>query len=174
MRCLLDKVTARYILQGLLKLAENRNPTIEEMFALDLFSRADSEAFCLFITPPAFNILQKLAQMPKYSELIHLFLEQIEVALPSRYFKRWARRLRKFGFSREDAAVLASASFSTDREAVMLGMRFVATFDQPMMRHWLSEQKIIRKRFTAMKKEIPRPYCRASLPEVLRPEQINA
>lgn len=174
MRCLLDKVTARYILQGFLKLAENRNPTIEEIYALDLFSRADPDVLRLFVTPPAFNILQKLAQMPKYSELVHLFLEQIEVALPSRYFKRWARRLREFGFTREDAAVLASASFSTDRKSAILGMRFVATFDQPMMRHWLSEQEFIRKRFAAMKKEIPMPYCRASLPQVLRPEQISA
>lgn len=33
MRCLLDKVTARYMLQGFLRLAENRNPGIEEIFA---------------------------------------------------------------------------------------------------------------------------------------------
>ena len=48
MQCLLDKVTARYMVQGLFRLAENRNPSIEEMFALDLLSRADSEAIRLF------------------------------------------------------------------------------------------------------------------------------
>lgn len=90
MRCLLDKVTARYTVQGLLRLAENRNPTAEEMFAPDLLSRAGSEDIRLFITLPAFNILQKLAAMPKYSEIIYIFLNQTELALPSRYFKRWS------------------------------------------------------------------------------------
>ncbi len=92
MRCLLDKVTARYTVQGLLRLAENRNPSVEEMFALDFLSRSASEGGRLFITPPAFNILQKLAAMPNYSELIYIFLNQTEVALPSRYFKRWSRQ----------------------------------------------------------------------------------
>ena len=32
MRCLLDKVTARYSVQGLLKLAEERDLTREELF----------------------------------------------------------------------------------------------------------------------------------------------
>lgn len=173
MRCLLDKVTARHTVQGLLRLAENRNPSVEEMFALDLLSRVGAEDIRLFITPPTFNILQKLAAMPNYSELIHIFLNQTELALPSRYFKRWSRRLREFGFTREDSAILALASFGTDKQGAVMGMGFVATFDQPMMNHWLSEEKLIRKRFSEMKKEIPAPYCNAPLPQVLRPEQIN-
>ena len=39
MRCLLDKVTARYALQGLLKLAEGQDVNDDELFTLDLFER---------------------------------------------------------------------------------------------------------------------------------------
>ena len=37
-RCLLDIVTARRILEGLLKLAEARDVSQEELIALDLFA----------------------------------------------------------------------------------------------------------------------------------------
>ena len=49
MRCLLDKVTARRILEGLLKLAEARELTDDEIFALDFFERAAHEGLRLFI-----------------------------------------------------------------------------------------------------------------------------
>ncbi len=173
MHCLLDKVTARYATQGLLKLAENRSLTVEEMFSLDLLSRAALEGIRLFISPSSANILKKLGVLPRYSTIINIFSDQTEIALPSRYFKRWARRLRDVGFTREDSSVLALASFGTDINAAILGMNFIATFDQPMINHWSVEQASIQKRFTAMKNEIPSPYCHASLPGVLRPEQIN-
>ena len=48
-RCLLDKVTARRILEGLLKLAEGRDLSGEEWFAVDLFYRAGSHSIELFI-----------------------------------------------------------------------------------------------------------------------------
>ncbi len=84
MRCLLDKVTARYTLQGLLKLAENRELTREELFSLDL----------------------------------------------------------------------------------------VAIYDQPMIMNWSNEKQRIQKRLSSMSDQLPMPYCRVSLPEVLQPERF--
>ena len=40
MRCLLDKVTARHIMEGMLKLMEGRSTTSAELFALYFFQRA--------------------------------------------------------------------------------------------------------------------------------------
>ena len=48
----------------------------------------------------------------------------------------------------------------------------VATFDQPMITNWFVEQQRIQERLTSMKRELPTPYRHASLPELLRPEQI--
>ena len=78
MRCLLDKVTARYAVQGLLKLAENRNLNNEELFTLDLFARATPQHIQLFIAPPTAHVLQKIAQLPKYAALVQLFLNRVE------------------------------------------------------------------------------------------------
>lgn len=133
MRCLLDKVTARCIIQGLLKLAENQNLTSEELFALDLFSRATPQTLDLFIAPPTESVLQKLAQITRYSALIHYFLNRVDTAQPTHYFKRWARRLRDYSFTPEDAVILALATFSTNQDDTILGMQFVATYDQPMI-----------------------------------------
>jgi hypothetical protein len=64
--------------------------------------------------PPSLHILQQFARSPAYASTIHFFLNQVEVAVSTRYFRRWARRLREHGFSREDAAILALATFGTD------------------------------------------------------------
>ncbi len=43
MRCLLDKVTARHIMEGMLKLVEGRTVTSTELFALYFYQRAHSD-----------------------------------------------------------------------------------------------------------------------------------
>ena len=174
MRCLLDKVTARYIIQGLLKLAEKRDVSREELAALDLFSLAHPQEIRFFIVPQTAHVLERLAQLPHFTAIIQLFLERVEVFAPVRYFKRWARRLRDYGFTKEDAAVLALATFGTNETKNILGVDIVATFDQPMITQWGIRQSAIRKRLEAMLGDIPAPYHQAKLPRVLRPEQIDA
>jgi hypothetical protein len=171
-RCLLDKVTARRILEGLLKLAEGRDLTEVELFALDLYQHGRTEEVKLFVVPASELILQRLDSLSRYSAIIHLFRQSIEVAFPTRYFKRWARRLRDYGFTKEDAAVLALASFGTNEKADILGMNYVATFDQPMIQQWATQQTAIREQFAAMQRNLPPPYDQAFLPQVQRPEYI--
>ncbi|MFH1908935.1 MAG: hypothetical protein ABIL11_16400 [Chloroflexota bacterium] len=60
----------------------------------------------------------------------------LEVAFPTRYFTRWSRRLQEFGFTPEDARVLALASFGSNQDGNILGMHWVATYDQPSMSLW--------------------------------------
>ncbi len=50
-RCPLDKVTARRAVEGLLKLAEGRELSEEELFTLDLYERASAHGIRLFIRP---------------------------------------------------------------------------------------------------------------------------
>lgn len=138
MRYLLDKMTARFIVQGFLKLAEQRTPTPEEFIALDLFARATPSEHQLYIAPPTANVLHHLMRHPHYAPIIQLFVNRIETAQPTRYFKRWTRRLRDYNFTCEDAAMLALATFSTNANGSILGMHVLATFDQPMMNQWAS------------------------------------
>lgn len=172
MRCLLDKVVARYTLTGLLKLTEGATITREELFSLDLFARAESTSLCLYMAPSSARVLQRLAELPRYSTIVCRFQERVEVIFPTRYYKRWARRLRDRGFTREDATVLALATFGTDEGLTVLGMHFVATYDQPLINNWIVQEEALRARLDSMQRDIPAPYRNALLPRVLRPEQI--
>jgi hypothetical protein len=171
-RCLLDKVTARRILEGLLRLAEGRDVLTAELFALDLYERARPEGIQLFIAPPTETVLQRLEGFSRYGGIIRLFRSRTEVVFPTRYFKRWARRLRGQGFSREDAAILALASFGTTEDAKVLGVHFVATQDQSMIRQWVLQQTVIQEGLFLMQRNLPTPYCYTLLPQVRAPEFV--
>jgi hypothetical protein len=56
-RCLLDKVIARRVVEGLLGLAEGRELSEEELLALDLYERASAQGIRLFIALPSENVL---------------------------------------------------------------------------------------------------------------------
>lgn len=172
MRCLLDKVTARRILEGLLKITEGRELSDDELFSLDLYDRAEEENLRLFISPPTANVLERLESLPRYSTLIHLFLDRTEVAWPTHYFKRWARRLRDYGFTPEDAAILSLGTFCVGKDAGILGMHFIATYDQPMIQQWALQYTKIRDHLVAMQQNLPDPYRQALLPHVQFPQNI--
>lgn len=172
MRCLLDKVVARYTLSGLLKLTEGISINREELFSLDLFARASSPTLSLFIAPPSARVLQRLVELPRYATIVRRFQERVEVAFPTHYYKRWARRLRSHGFSREDAEILALGTFSTNETATIVGMHFVATYDQPLLNNWAAQKDIIQTHLSAMQQDIPLPYCKTFLPKILFPEQV--
>ena len=110
--------------------------------------------------------------LARYGGIIRLFRDRMQVALPARYFTRWSRRLRDFGFTPEDAAVLALGTFGTNESGTILGMDYIATFDQPVIRHWATRQGAIRERWQTMKGDLPAPYRDAPLPDVQSPEYI--
>ncbi len=92
---------------------------------------------------------------------------------PTRYFKRWSRRLRDFGFTPEDTRILALASFGTSGGRDVLGMHWVATYDQPLMNLWTSKQTEIENRLDAMRRQLLPPYNQVKLPRVHRPEFVE-
>ena len=173
MRCLLDKVTARHIVEGLLKLVEGRTVTSAELLALYFYQRARSNEITLFILPQTHNLLKRSEHLQRYVVIIRHFLGATQVVQPARYFKRWARRLREYGFKKEDAEVLALATFGTTLNRDVLGMHVIATFDQPMINQWDAHQTAIRERLLNMQRNLAVPYNNASLPIVEHLERIT-
>lgn len=173
MRCLLDKVTARHIMEGMLKLVEERTVTSTELFALYFYQRARSSGITLFILPQTYNLLKRLEHLSRYAVLIRSFLVATQVSYPARYFKRWVRRLQGYGFTKEDAEVLALATFGTTPNGDVLGMHTVATSDQPMINQWTAQRTEIQRRLLNMQRHLEPPYCYVSLPNVERPELIH-
>lgn len=173
MRCLLDKVTARHIMEGMLKLVEGRTVTSTELFALDFYQRARSKGLALFILPQTHSLLKRLEHLSRYVVIIRDFLRATQVSYPAQYFKRWTRRLREYGFTKEDAGVLALGTFGTNLNSDVLGMHIVVTSDQAMINQWTRNREEIQKRLLNMKLHLEDPYCHVSLPTVERPEHIG-
>jgi hypothetical protein len=94
-------------------------------------------------------------------------LATLPVFLPARYFKRWARRLRDEGFTREDAKVVALGTFGTDEIQSRFGADAVVTGDLRLVRNFDQRRGPIQRRLKAMTAQLPRPYCNAKLPAVV-------
>jgi len=172
MRYLLDKVTVRYCLLGLIKVDKDQHLLNDELLTLDLIFDSEAKQNQFFISPNTANILTQFAQSHLYELAVHTFLQRVSVVSPARYFKRWSRRLREQGFTREDAAILALATFAS-WDSVFTSVNYVATFDQRMINNWLNQQTVIQARFQAMHTDLTAPYTIAKLPQVVHLDHIE-
>ena len=171
MRLLLDKNIVRRYFEGVSALARGLTLVEEERRAILLVHLARRKKRRLFISVEVFNLLQVHGRRVSPAETL-MFFKRVEVLYPGRYFKRWARRLRETGFTREDAKVLALGTFGTDAEGAVLGVQAVVTYDRPMMRKWALERSELQERLARMTKAMDDPFGRARLPDVLHPEEI--
>ncbi len=162
-RVLLDKNVAREILEGLEKNAQGTALDASQQLALETLKTELLAGKKLFIVPASDNILSlRFATR----EEVRFLKRHVEIIIPTRYYKRWSRRLRAFGFTREDANVLGFGTFGTDDEESFLGVDEVWTFDKPMVNLFEIAGEQIQKKLTAMKRDLEPPYDAAKLPEV--------
>jgi len=159
------------MLQGLRKVSQRERPTGDEQIALDFFlqERAKNQ---IYIVPESYNILKLLQRKSPHQAIIQLFLDSVEIIYPTKYNKRWARRLREHRFTREDASVLALATFGTTADLSIFGIQSVLTFDKGMINNWQQHHTIIREQLETMKRDLVEPYSNVSLPCVLRPDAL--
>jgi hypothetical protein len=80
--------------------------------------------------------------------------------------------LREYGFTREDALVLALATYGTDSTGDILGEDALITLDQPFLNNFQIHQAELQSRLAAMTDGLPEPYRNARLPVVQHPEEL--
>ncbi len=167
--CLLDKNVVRRAIQGIAKTQLVGYPlTGEERASLELLLAAEQGKLRLFISIEAQHLLGHYSDHPD----VQVFLRFVQVLRPARYFKRWSRRLREHGFTREDAKVLALATFGTDPTVTHLGVDQVATFDRAFINHFEALEDRLLRRLKAMTAQLPPPYKSAGLPDVCSPHEM--
>ncbi len=159
---LLDKNVARRTIEALYHLD---NLADEEQQVLELWRRLRLEQVRLFIPAGVIHILQPVAHLLE----VRAFLATVEPLDSGRYLKRWARRLREYSFTREDALILALATFGIDSQESILGVDGLITLDQLLIRNFQNHQAELQARLAAMVSDLPVPYCNASLPEIQHP-----
>jgi len=167
---LLDKNVARKTVVGIGRVERGRVPRPEEILCLLLLRAAEQGRFTAYITPETFNILQRMRHRPE----VPPFLIQVEVMQAGRYFKRWARRLREHGFTREDTNVLALGTFGYDPIRKILGTSAIVTLDYPFINNYEEHRPALTRRLSAMTRQLTPPFRDAALPGLWTPAEALA
>jgi hypothetical protein len=159
---LLDKGVVRRIYEFQVRVAKGIAPTPAQIEAVKILVRLCARASRLYITQQTSNILA--LRPPEYAQAI---LSNTEVLQKGRYLRRWARRLRRLAFAREDAIVLAYGSFGIVPNAPVAGIEVIVTNDFKLAANFTAQQAQIQKRFERMIFSLPAPYASLKLPVVM-------
>lgn len=166
-RILLDKGIARSIYEFQARLGKGDAPTPTQIETMKAWIRIARFTGQVYITQQSANVLQ--LRQPKYANEI---LNNTEMLRKGRYLRRWARRLRDYVFTREDAVIIAYASFGVDLASGNLGADAIVTTDLHLARNFDTRHSEIQERFDLMVKSLAEPYRGLSLPEVVTPAVV--
>jgi hypothetical protein len=148
---------------------QTQQPLPERQFlcfsALDLLFSREIPAY---ITEP----LRHLLIQPHVLPLGRALLPHFRLLTPGKYCRRWARRLREEGFSPEDALMVSHASFGVDAASETFGAQAVLTTDYALKARFERQFPVLSARFERMTRQLEPPYSNATLPNVLRPDEL--
>lgn len=165
MRYLLDKNIVRFALVGL-RLGRTRSLSFYEEHSIRFIREIDGTDSTLLISNAAFHIVSRWTQYPEVQGL----LARVNVLYPTRYHKRWSRRVRETaGLTREDSAMVALATFGGSQKDNLFGANFLVTFDQPLVNGYMQHKRKLSQRLNRMRAQLRSPFDKASMPDVLTP-----
>jgi hypothetical protein len=164
---LLDKGVVRRIYEFQVRIAKGTTPTPLQIEAVKVWLMLQRLRGQLYIAQESANLPQ--LRPPRYANTI---LQNTKPLRKARYLRRWARRLRDFVFTREDAAIVATGSFGLDAETGNLGVGHIVTTDLAMVTNFNTRFAEIKDRFDQMVVNLPAPYQQAILPQVITPQTI--
>ena len=145
-----------------MRLALGKPPTVLQVEAANSYAYIATIANRLCITEQTFNILKRRTQI-----FAAPILADTHPLKKARYLRRWARRLTEFGFSSEDAIVLAYGSFGLDAESQTVGVEAIITTDIRLADRYNQRHPEIKNRFNDMITNLPEAYRQLELPQVL-------
>ena len=159
---LFDKGVIRRVYERRVRLALSRPPTVLQVEAANSYAYIATITNRLYITEQTSNILKR--RTPTFAASI---LADTRPLKKARYLRRWARRLTEFGFSSEDAIVLAYGSFGLDVESETVGVDAIITTDIRLADRYKQRNPEINNRFNDMITNLPEVYRQIRLPQVL-------
>ncbi|HFD39505.1 MAG TPA: hypothetical protein ENJ31_06615 [Anaerolineae bacterium] len=167
---LLDKSIARKIVEGLRRVREDRPLPQDHIASLAFWQAALDQESDLYILPHSMHVLERFSPSPEIAWLT----DTVQTIQFGRYVRRWARRLRGYGFTREDAVVLSLGTFGTNDQGSILGVEAVVTLDRPIINNYRHHRDSLVGRLAAMTRQLPAPFCDAALPDLQSPDETLA
>ena len=164
---LLDKNVLRVALIGLAKLDLGQELAAGDLVCLELLRAAREGQILGCVSSELVNILNRFMHLPN----VRVVLSTLVVFRGTRYFRRWARRLRAEGFSREDAKVIALATFGVNEGRTRFGIDAIVTGDLRLIHNFEQHLPRLERRLRAMTAQLQPPYRFATLPKIMTPEE---
>ncbi len=119
----------------------------------------------LFISREIYHILTNRVQLP---QTIPLILQQVQVIYPTKYFKRWVRRIQETtSLTREDAVILAYGTFSTTSSQTILGVEIIATTDKKLASEIQTQREKLESKLSALIQNLNNPWSQSRLPKII-------
>lgn len=159
---LLDKGVVRRIYEARVRAALGVPPTPLQSEAANVYALLRARGIQPCITEQTARILER--RPPVFAVAL---LSQTLTLRKARYLRRWARRLRDFVFSPEDAVIIAYGSFGLDLQTGQVGVEAVITNDNHMAINYRTRYAEINERFEAMVNGLTEPYHELKLPHIV-------
>jgi len=166
---LLDKGIVRGVFEGTVRLVVGRNPTTEQLQAISVYQVLLTTGRKVCVTPEAANSARR-----RDERIATTLLNPLVILTPGRYLRRWARRMRKHGITREDAVIVAYASFGLDPTWREVGAEVFVTRDKRLITRYREVEETLNSRFRRMVSHLQPPYRLATLPIILSPSETLA
>jgi hypothetical protein len=141
--------------------------TVEQQEAIHLFNLAPTES--LFSASEAINLLDRHSPLVVAASI----KARLRLLIPTKYQRRWARRLREqFSFGREDAHIVALATFGMDEQNTIFGTDVLVTYDLRLIERYDEHFNEIQLKLRRMTCQLNLPYKNAILPEISTPKDV--
>ncbi|MCS6861766.1 MAG: hypothetical protein NZT92_15790 [Abditibacteriales bacterium] len=166
---LLDKGIVRGAFEATVRLVAGRPPTDDQLQAISVYQALLTAGRRVGVTPEAVHAARR-----RDERIAAVLLDPLVTLTPGRYLRRWARRLREHGITREDALVIAYASFGLNTASRTLGAAAVVTLDRGLIKQYREQEAVLSVRFHRMVSHLKPPYQQAVLPRLLSPSETLA
>lgn len=144
------------------RLLSGQPPTLLQIEAANAYARVTSFTNRVWITEQTANILH--LRTPSIARSLLIDCRSFQ---KGRYLRRWARRLRNFGFSPEDAVIVAYGSFGVSDDLTQIGADAIVTTDLKLAVRYSESFGVIERRFQDMVSSLSTAYTSLTLPRVL-------
>lgn len=159
---LFDKGVIRRVYERRVRLALGEQPTLLQVEAANAYARIATITDRLYITEQTYNILKLRTE-----SFAAPILAETCALKKARYLRRWARRIKDFGFSPEDAIVLAYGSFGVHPKSPTVGVDAIITTDIGLAENYNRRYFAIEGRFRDMVLNLSEFYGALTLPQVV-------
>ena len=165
MRVLIDKNVLRRWFEAVIKSNLSQPLTTDQELVVAVLATARSQGLEVYITLETYNILTTILRNPNVAKAI---MANGDVLYRSKPFNKWLRNISDATtLTREDAKIVAYATFGTNISGTILGCEKLVTLDRGLRNEFEVRKATLKSKLKNSKRHLPSPYQNANLPQLV-------